>query len=117
MARQSIFDMDFDRVYTLLVQKAERKGRSRDEVDEVTCWLTGYTKEQLAECTGMTYGDFFRSAPCINPNAELITGKICGIRVEDIEDPLMQNIRRLDKLVDELAKGRAMEKVLRTRAE
>lgn len=113
MARQSIFDMDFDRVYTLLVQKAERKGRSRDEVDEVTCWLTGYTKEQLAECTGKTYGDFFRQAPKIHPAADKITGKVCGVQVEAVEDPLMRNIRRLDKLVDELAKGKPMEKILR----
>ena len=81
----------------------------------MTEWLTGHDMSKID--MEMTYGDFFRSAPCINPNAELITGKICGVRVEDIEDPLMQNIRRLDKLVDELAKGRAMEKVLRTCAE
>ena len=113
MARVSIFDMDFEKVYALLVQKAERKGRSKDEVDTVTCWLTGYTKEQLGECTGMTYGDFFRKAPQINPAADRITGKICGVQVETIEDPLMRDIRRLDKLVDELAKGRPMEKILR----
>ena len=115
MPRTSIFDMKFSKVYPLLVAKAEKKGRSKEEVDRVTEWLTGHDMSKID--MEMTYGDFFRSAPCINPNAELITGKICGIRVEDIEDPLMQNIRRLDKLVDELAKGRAMEKVLRTRAE
>ena len=115
MPRISIFDMKLSKVYPLLVAKAEKKGRSKEEVDRVTEWLTGHDMSKVD--MEMTYGDFFRSAPCINPNAELITGKICGIRVEDIEDPLMQNIRRLDKLVDELAKGRAMEKVLRTRAE
>ncbi len=115
MPRTSIFDMKLSKVYPLLVAKAEKKGRSKEEVDRVTEWLTGHDMSKID--MEMTYGDFFRSAPCINPNAELITGKICGIRVEDIEDPLMQNIRRLDKLVDELAKGRAMEKVLRTRAE
>ena len=115
MPRTSIFDMKLSKVYPLLVAKAEKKGRSKEEVDRVTEWLTGHDMSKVD--MEMTYGDFFRSAPCINPNAELITGKICGIRVEDIEDPLMQNIRRLDKLVDELAKGRAMEKVLRTRAE
>ncbi|MBQ3412230.1 MAG: DUF2200 domain-containing protein [Oscillospiraceae bacterium] len=115
MPRASIFDMKLSKVYPLLVAKAEKKGRSKEEVDRVTEWLTGHDMSKID--MEMTYGDFFRSAPCINPNAELITGKICGVRVEDIEDPLMQNIRRLDKLVDELAKGRAMEKVLRTRAE
>lgn len=115
MPRTSIFDMKLSKVYPLLIAKAEKKGRSKEEVDRVTEWLTGHDMSKID--MEMTYGDFFRSAPCINPNAELITGKICGIRVEDIEDPLMQNIRRLDKLVDELAKGRAMEKVLRTRAE
>ncbi len=115
MPRTSIFDMKLSKVYPLLVAKAEKKGRSKEEVDRVTEWLTGHDMSKID--MEMTYGDFFRSAPCINPNAELITGKICGVRVEDIEDPLMQNIRRLDKLVDELAKGRAMEKVLRTRAE
>lgn len=115
MPRTSIFDMKLSKVYPLLVAKAEKKGRSKEEVDRVTEWLTGHDMSKID--MEMTYGDFFRSAPCINPNAELITGKICGVRVEDIEDPLMQNIRRLDKLVDELAKGRAIEKVLRTRAE
>ena len=115
MPRTSIFDMKLSKVYPLLVAKAEKKGRSKEEVDRVTEWLTGHDMSKID--MEMTYGDFFRSAPCINPNAELITGKICGVRVEEIEDPLMQNIRRLDKLVDELAKGRAMEKVLRTRAE
>ena len=111
MPRTSVYEMKFSKVYPLLVAKAEKKGRTREEVDEVTSWLTGYDMSSVD--MEMTYGDFFRNAPCINPNAGLITGKICGVRVEDIEEPVMQNIRRLDKLVDELAKGRPMEKVLR----
>ena len=111
MARQSIFDMKVSRVYPLLLQKAERKGRSKAELDEIIAWLTGY---DMAQVDGeMTYGDFFRNAPCINPRAALIKGKVCGIAVETIGDPLMQQIRWLDKLVDELAKGRPMEKILR----
>lgn len=95
--------------------KAEKKGRTRSEVDQVTCWLTGYSQEELNPLveSGITYGDFFRNAPAPNPNRKLITGSICGVKVETIEDPLMQEIRYLDKLVDELAKGKAMEKVLR----
>lgn len=89
--------------------------RTRSEVDQVTCWLTGYSQEELNPLveSGITYGDFFRNAPAPNPNRKLITGSICGVKVETIEDPLMQEIRYLDKLVDELAKGKAMEKVLR----
>src|SRR5699024_5626621 len=103
------------KLYALLVAKAEKKGRTRQEVDQVTGWLTGYTPEQLAamEQSEISYGEFFRAAPAINPNSSLITGKICGVRVEEIEDPLMRQIRYLDKLVDELAKGRPMEKILR----
>ena len=111
MPRQNVFDMQVSKVYPLLVQKAERKGRTKAEVDEVICWLTGWDMDSAD--MNMTYRDFFRNAPQINPRAELITGSICGIKVEEIEDPLMQNIRRLDKLVDELAKGRPMEKILR----
>ena len=93
-----------------------RDGRIRQEVDQVTAWLTGYTPEDLArlEQSETSYGDFFRSAPAMNPNRTLITGKVCGIRVEEIEDPLMREIRYLDKLVDELAKGKPMVKILRT---
>ena len=107
--------MSVAKVYPLLIAKAERKGRSREEVDQVTCWLTGYTPEAIAACmTGdCTYGDFFRQAPALNPNRRLIKGVVCGVRVEEVEEPLMQEIRYLDKLVDELAKGKAMEKVLR----
>lgn len=112
---EKIFQMELKKIYPLLVAKAERKGRTRAEVDEVTCWLTGYSREELAGLveTTITYGDFFRNAPAPNPNRKLITGSICGVKVEAIEDPLMQEIRYLDKLVDELAKGKKLEKVLR----
>ena len=113
MHRQSIFDMKLSRVYPLLLAKLERKGRTKEELDTVITWLTGYTADQVQAAMDETYGDFFRHAPAINPRADLIRGTICGIRVEEIEDPLMKQIRQLDKLVDELAKGRPMEKVLR----
>lgn len=115
MPRKSVFEMDASRVYEALVAKAERKGRTHAEVDEVTCWLLGYTSESLAAALapGQTYGAFLEGAPELNPKAKLITGKICGVRVEEIEDPLTRRMRQLDKLVDELARGRAMEKVLR----
>ncbi len=116
MPRTDVTQMAFAKVYPLLVNKAERKGRSREEVDQVTAWLTGYSPEELArlEQSDLTYGDFFRHAPALNPKRELITGKVCGVRVEEIQDPLMREIRYLDKLVDELAKGKAMERILRT---
>ena len=112
MPRQSIYDMKFADVYPLLVQKAERKGRTRDEVDAVIRWLTGYDMAQVdpdATCRA-----FFENAPAYNPRAGLITGKVCGVQVETIEDPVMKRIRQLDKLVDELAHGKPMEKVLRS---
>ena len=101
-------------MYPLYVAKAERKGRTQAEVDEVIEWLTGFDGAQLREHldAGTTFEDFFADAH-LNPNASLITGSVCGVRVQDVEDPLMQKIRYLDKLVDELAKGKAMEKVLR----
>lgn len=111
MARQSVFDMKVSKVYPLLLQKVERKGRSKEELDAVIEWLTGYDMRQVDR--EMTYGDFFRNAPAMNPRAELIKGKVCGVQVENIEDPLMQQIRRLDKLVDELARGKPLDKVLR----
>ena len=116
MARKSIAEMSFSQVYPLLVQKAERKGRTRAEVDAVTCWLTGYDETGLARQLerGVTYRELFDEAPAMNPNRTLITGKICGVDVAAIEDPVEQNARYLDKLVDELARGRAMEKVLRS---
>ncbi len=115
MPRQSIFDMKFSAVYPLLIQKAERKGRTRDEVDGVTAWLTGYSPEEIgaALASEITYGDFFRNAPAWHPHAGLITGMVCGVRVETVEDPLMKKIRQLDKLVDDLARGKPMEKVLK----
>ncbi len=111
MPRQSIFDMKVSKIYPLLLQKVERKGRTKEELDRVIQWLTGYDMKQVDP--EMSYGDFFESAPAMNPRAELIKGKICGVQVETIEDPLMQKVRWLDKLVDELAKGWPMEKVLR----
>ena len=115
MPRMDVTEMPFAKLYPLLVTKAERKDRTREEVDQVTSWLTGYTPEELArlEQSDVSYGDFFRNAPVLNPNRTRITGKICGVRVEKIEDPLMREIRYLDKLVDELAKGKAMEQILR----
>ena len=115
MPRTDVTQMPFAKLYPLLVQKAEKKGRTREEVDQVTAWLTGYTAEDSArlEQSDTSYGDFFRRAPAMNPNRTLITGRICGLRVEEIEDPLMRDIRYLDKLVDELAKGKAMDQILR----
>lgn len=108
--------MPFSKVYPLLVQKAERKGRSKSEVDEVIYWLTGYDYSGLQEqiVKNVDYETFFNEAPQINPNAPKITGVICGYQVEEIQDTLMQKIRWLDKLVDELAKGKPMEKILRS---
>lgn len=116
MANEKIYNMLFSKVYPMLIAKAERKGRTREEVNHVTSWLTGYEVAQIEGFLSqdVTYGDFFRNAPMLNPNRKLITGSICGIKVQDIEEPLMQEIRYLDKLVDELAKGRPMEKVLRS---
>lgn len=115
MGREHIFNMAFSKVYPLYVQKAERKGRTKEEVDEVICWLTGYDQAGLEEqiAHGNSFETFFAETPCLHPNSVLIKGVVCGIRVETIEDPLMQKIRYLDKLIDELAKGKAMEKVLR----
>lgn len=115
MDKEKVFAMPFSKVYPMLIAKAERKGRSREEVEEITGWLTGYTPAQIQEAmdNGMGYGDFFRKAPCPNPARRLIKGSICGVRVETIEDATMQEIRYLDKLVDELAKGRTMDKILR----
>ena len=103
--------MKVSEVYPLLIRKAERKGRSKAEVDQVISWLTGYDMNTVDP--DITYGEFFSNAPAMNPRAELITGSVCGIRVEEISDPLMQRIRWLDKLVDELAKGKSLEKILR----
>ena len=109
-----IFTTSFASVYPLYVTKVERKGRTKAELDQVIEWLTGFDESALAEhlAAGTTFEDFFAAAR-LNPNAALITGVVCGVRVQDVEDPLMQKIRYLDKLVDELAKGKALEKVLR----
>ncbi len=111
MPRLHVFDMKFSDVYPLLVQKAEKKGRTKAEVDAVITWLTGYGANEWSE--EATYREFFEHAPRMNPNAARIKGVVCGVRVEGMEDKLMQKVRWLDKLVDELAKGRAMEKILR----
>lgn len=102
-------------LYPMYIQKAEKKGRTKAEVDQVTCWLTGYDQAGLEKQlqSENTVEDFFAQAPAFNPNSELIKGVVCGVRVEDIEEPIMQKLRYLDKLVDELAKGKAMEKILR----
>lgn len=113
---EKIFTMSVAKVYPLYVKKAERKGRSKAEVDEIIMWLTGFDKEQLArEIQNDTdFENFFLKAPQLNPAATSIKGVICGVRVEEIKDPLMQKIRYLDKLVDELAKGKAMAEILRS---
>lgn len=115
MKKHRIFATAFASVYPHYVQKAEAKGRTRQELNEVICWLTGYTPKALAEQIEKRkdFETFFSEAPAIHPNAAQITGVICGVRIADIEDPLMRNIRYLDKLVDELAKGRPLEKILR----
>lgn len=110
-----VYKMTFASVYPLYVAKAERKGRTKSEVDEIIRWLTGYTPKGLAaQVKARTdFETFFAKAPKMNPSRKLVTGVICGIRVEDIKEPLMREIRYLDKLIDELAKGKAMEKILR----
>ena len=115
MTNDRVFAMRFASVYPHYVTKAEKKGRTKEELDEVIRWLTGYTKAGLAKQIEKrtSLREFFEKAPKLNPNASLIKGVVCGIRVEEIEDPLMQKIRYLDKLVDELAKGKKMEKILR----
>jgi len=114
MTKHRIYAMSVARVHPLYVAKVERKGRSQAELDEVICWLTGYDEPALEHHleAGTTFEEFFAQAH-LNPNASLITGSVCGVKVQEVEDPLMRRIRYLDKLVDELAKGRPMEKVLR----
>lgn len=115
MDNSRVFRMSFASVYPLYIKKAEKKGRTKEEVDTVICWLTGYNEKTLqGQIDKKTdFETFFAQAPELNPNVSKITGLICGYRVEEIEDPLMQKIRYMDKLVDELAKGKAMEKILR----
>lgn len=111
-----VFEMKFAKVYPMLVAKAERKGRTADEVYKVTCWLTGYTQENLIELlnSDSTYGEFLDGAPMMNPDRLNVKGRICGVRIEEIEDPRMRDLRILDKLVDDLAKGKAIEKIIGT---
>jgi hypothetical protein len=113
---ERVFGYSFASIYPMYVEKAERKNRTKKEVDQVICWLTGYTPASLQQQIkrGNDLRTFFEQAPKINPNASLITGVICGVRVQEIEDPLMQKIRYMDKLIDELAKGKPMEKILRS---
>ena len=115
MKNERMYKMTFSRVYPLLVQKAEKKGRTKEEVNRVVCWLTGYDERglQMQIEKEVNFETFFAEAPQINPNADKIKGVVCGVRVEEIDDPLVKKIRWLDKLVDELAKGKAIEKVLR----
>jgi hypothetical protein len=115
MEKHRIYTMSFAKVYPLYIAKAEKKGRTKAEVDEIICWLTGYSQKglrtQLKKQTDME--TFYAEAPGLNPSRALIKGVVCGVRVEDIKEPTMQEIRYLDKLIDELAKGKAMEKILR----
>lgn len=115
MSNQRIFTMPFAKVYPLYVQKAERKNRTQEEVDELICWLTGYDRAGLQQQIEQAndFETFFAQAPALHPNRSLIKGVVCGIRVEDVADPLMQKIRWLDKLIDELAKGKSLEKIMR----
>jgi len=115
MTKHRIFTTSFSSVYPLYVQKAERKNRTKEEVDQIICWLTGYNQAGLQQQIKKNHDfeTFFAQAPAIHPNSSLIKGVVCGVRVEEIEDSLMQKIRYLDKLIDELAKGKAMEKILR----
>jgi len=115
MSKHRVFGMKFAKVYPLYIQKAERKNRTKEEVDQIICWLTGYDKAGLRQQIEREndFETFFAQAPRIHPNSALIKGTVCGVRVEEIEDPLMQKVRHLDKLIDELAKGKTMEKILR----
>ncbi|MDY5059845.1 DUF2200 domain-containing protein [Staphylococcus simulans] len=115
MARHKIYDMAFASVYPHYVTKVEKKGRTKDELHKVITWLTGYDEAGLQQVLDeqISFEDFFAQAPALNPNRKLITGVICGIRVENIEEPLMQEIRYLDKVVDELAKGKPLNKIMR----
>jgi len=115
MPPREISKLLFTRVYPLYVAKAERRNRTREEVDTIICWLTGYTREQLDRHTSIPidFQDFFDQAPSIHPNSAQIKGVVCGVRVEEIADPITRKIRCLDRLIDELAKGRSMDKILR----
>ncbi|HCO74122.1 MAG TPA: DUF2200 domain-containing protein [Clostridium sp.] len=115
MSKHNIYTMSVAKIYPLLVTKAEKKGRTKAEVDEIICWLTGYSQEELEAKLEkqVAYETFFMEAPKLNPARVLIKGVVCGVRVENIEEPIMKEIRYLDKLIDELAKGKSMDKILR----
>lgn len=115
MAEHRVFSSPFSAVYPLYVKKAQRKGRTQEEVDRIICWLTGYDQVGLQHQIEqkVDFRTFFGDAPAMHPNRSLIKGVVCGVRVEEVEDPLMKKIRQLDKLIDELAKGKAMDKILR----
>lgn len=114
--KHRIYSMSFASVYPHYVAKANKKGRTKAEVDQILCWLTGYTQMQLDKVIeqGDDFESFFAKAPSMHPNRELIRGVVCGVRVEEVQEPLMREIRYLDKLIDELAKGKSMDKILRT---
>lgn len=116
MESYKVLAMQFSKIYPLLVQKAERKNRTKQEVDDIICWLTGYDAYGLAQqlARDVDYKTFFEQAPCINPHCEKIKGTLCGMRVENTADPLMRLVRYLDKLIDELAKGKSMQTILRS---
>lgn len=115
MPKHNIFTTAFAKVYPLYVQKVERKNRTKEEIDQIICWLTGYDQTGLQQQIELenSFETFFAQAPAMHPNCSLIKGVVCGVRIEEIEDPLMRKIRYLDKLIDELAKGKAMDKILR----
>lgn len=115
MTKPRVYTMPFANIYPLYIEKATKKGRTAAEVDEVLCWLTGHSKASLdaTVASNIDLETFFAEAPKLNPSRRLITGVVCGVRVEDIEDPVMQEIRYMDKLIDELARGKAMTKILR----
>lgn len=115
MGNEKIYNMNFGKIYSLLVNKATKKNRTINEVNEIINWLTGYSFEEIERLSNIevSYAEFFQNAPNLNPNRKLIKGTICGVRIENIEEPLMQEIRYLDKLIDELAKGKSIDKILR----
>lgn len=114
MAGHKVYSMSFSKIYECLLQKVERKGKTKEELNQLVTWLTGYSNDEIEKLivSEFTYEDFFAKAPKMNPNASLIKGKICGVQIENIEEELMRNIRYLDKIVDELAKGKTVEKIL-----